>query len=133
MKISSQADIEQLNQTFTILASLSGVEILLKKHPTLSFMLNPGAKSGTDIYSCDESIVAEVFTAVDPMNNKKLEKDADRLEKTEADFRHLFYHTPSNRNVERITTLHPRITFHKLTKNQILCQSGHGLYRENAR
>jgi len=94
----------------------------------MSFNLNPGALAGTDIMSSDESIVAEVFTAVDPMNNQKLKKDADRLQKTEAEFRHLFYYTPSNRNVERITSLHPEIQFHKLTKKQIILPT-RSLYR----
>ena len=112
--------IEQLNQTFTILASLAGAQILLAADPSLTLKLNPGAQAGSDIVSTDMTIVAEVFAAVDPNNNRKLESDIDRLEKTDAKKRHLFYHTPSNRDVSRITVLHPAIIFRKLTKEEIM-------------
>jgi len=112
--------IEQLNQTFTILASLAGSEILLAGNQSLSFDLNPGAGAGPDIISTDKTIVAEVFAAVDPTNNNKLEKDIARLEKVEAEKKHLFYYTPSNRDVARITALHPTIEYRRLLKEEIM-------------
>ena len=124
--------IEQLNQTFTILASLAGVEILLADNPSFVFNLNPGARAGLDIISTDKTIVAEVFAAVDPANNRKLEKDIARLEETKAEKKLLFYFTPSNRDVARITQLHTTIEFRRLLKEEIMVPTSGLRLRESA-
>ena len=70
--------IEQVNQTFTYLASLKAAKYLFAKHKKLlsnqSLVLNLGTASGSDIYSEDGKIIAEVFAATDPQNNQKLKK-----------------------------------------------------------
>jgi hypothetical protein len=57
--------IEQLNQTFTYLASFSAAEYLLKIHPEHSpFVINLGTSPGSDVASKDGLVIAEVFTAL---------------------------------------------------------------------
>ena len=72
--------IEQINQTFTYLASLKAAEYLLNHHPNLeSLTLNIGTRSGHDIETSEiGGVAAEVFAAVHPNNNRKLEKDIER-------------------------------------------------------
>lgn len=71
--------IEQVNQTFTYLVSLSAVEILLTLYPIKSFRVNFGTSSGYDIESLDGDIICECFAATTPDNNNKLKSDAERL------------------------------------------------------
>jgi hypothetical protein len=74
---------EQMNQTFTYLASLEAAQWLLQKHlESAPFILNLGTAKGSDIESEDGQIVAEVFAAVAPNNNRKLAKDIARAAKT---------------------------------------------------
>jgi hypothetical protein len=87
--------VEQLNQTFTYLATLRGVKYLLKRHPKAApFIVNLGTASGPDIVSMDGSIMAEVFAATSPQSNKKLKKDVERVSKTAADHKYVFYYSP---------------------------------------
>jgi hypothetical protein len=77
---------EQMNQTFTYLASLEAAKWLLQKHlESAPFILNLGTAKGSDIESEDGQIVAEVFAAVAPNNNRKLAKDIARAAKTAKD------------------------------------------------
>ena len=73
--------VEQLNQTFTYLASFLATEYLLKIHPSAKpFILNLGARRGLDIESSKcGGIGAEVFAAVNPKNNNKLKKDCEKI------------------------------------------------------
>ena len=72
--------VEQVNQTFTILVSLAAVEWLFNYEPTTApFTLNPGTKSGSDILGQQENLAAEVFAAVRPSNNRKLNLDIERV------------------------------------------------------
>ena len=68
--------IEQLNQTWTYLVTLKALPFLFERHPAAGgFRLNLGTASGTDIKSVVPGVVAaEVFAAVHPKNNRKLEK-----------------------------------------------------------
>lgn len=111
--------IEQLNQMFTILASLAGAEKLLALEAARPLVLNPGARAGHDITSGDGEFVAEVFAAVDPANNKKLEKDIERLRAAEAKRRYLFYYTPSSRDVSRITGGLTDVIVRRLTSEEL--------------
>ena len=73
--------IEQINQTFTYLASFLAAEYLLKKYPlSMPLILNLGASKGLDIESpqCG-GIGAEVFAAVNPNNNNKLKNDCEKI------------------------------------------------------
>lgn len=88
--------IEQLNQTFTYIASARATRILFEKHPGAApFTLNLGAASGSDIASDKQGgIAAEVFAAVNTRNNKKLEKDIVKVGGTAARFKYVFYMCP---------------------------------------
>ncbi|MEA2165120.1 MAG: hypothetical protein QOK37_3247 [Thermoanaerobaculia bacterium] len=90
--------IEQINQTFTYLASFEAVRYLLRHHSKHGpFHLNLGNVKGPDIYSSDGHVVAEVFAAVKPSNNRKLEKDVKKLSVVSAQYRYVFYSCASER------------------------------------
>jgi len=88
--------IEQVNQHFTYLASLRAAELWLNWHPkAIPFTLNLGTTSGFDIESSGEGgIVAEVFSAVNPTNNGKLNKDVKKISGTQAKHKYVFYLCP---------------------------------------
>ena len=95
--------IEQINQTFTYLASVRAARWLLEKHPeTVALRLNLGTAKGSDIESLDwdggrdGSIVAETFASVNPNNNDKLAKDIARVSATGARYRYVFYICPAH-------------------------------------
>ena len=100
--------IEQINQTFTYLASFRGAEYIFRKHLNVKhLLLNLGTSSGFDIESHDSGeIVAEVFASVDPSNNQKLKKDTNRVAKSKAQFKYVFFIAPqhpfSEKTVNRI-------------------------------
>jgi hypothetical protein len=72
--------IEQVNQTFTYLASARAVRLLFRLHPELApFTVNLGTAKGSDIESAAQGgLAAEVFAAVRPTNNHTLAKDLRR-------------------------------------------------------
>jgi hypothetical protein len=88
--------IEQLNQTFTYIASARAARILFEKHPGAApFTLNLGTTAGSDIASDKEGgIAAEVFAAVNTSNNAKLRKDMEKVAATAARFKYVFYMCP---------------------------------------
>lgn len=88
--------IEQLNQSFTYLASFNAAEILFNEHPNVHRLtLNLGTKSGWDVETNDSGgIVAEVFAAVTPSNNNKLNKDIARVSTANAKHRYVFFMCP---------------------------------------
>lgn len=89
--------IEQLNQTFTYKASFQAAAWLLEHHPEHApFCLRLGTSSGTDIESHDGVVLAEVFAAVTPKNNRKLKADLKRLRDRTARHRYVFYLSPTN-------------------------------------
>ncbi len=89
---------EQINQTWTFLAALSATRHLLEMHPEAEgFLLAPGANASIelDIMSCNPGLVgAEIFAAVDPKNNKKLETDLQKLTNRKEQFRYVFFLSP---------------------------------------
>lgn len=90
--------IEQINQTFTYLASVHATRWLFQHHPDAApFRLNLGTAGGTDIESIDGSIAAETFASVDPRNNRKLDKDIDKVGCTTAEHKYVFYISPRDR------------------------------------
>ena len=87
--------IEQLNQTFTCLASVAGARWLVEKHPEcLPAVLNLGTASGYDIQSICGRFVAETFAVTHPASNDKLQKDVRRMQNAEAENRFIFYLSP---------------------------------------
>lgn len=88
--------VEQLNQTFTILASLRAVERLFELHPEANgFRLALGTCSGRDIESVKPNLVAaEVFSATHPNSNNKLRKEIARLEADQSLHRYVFFSCP---------------------------------------
>ena len=97
--------IEQINQTFTYLASAQATRWLFQHHPDAApFRLNLGTAGGTDIESIDGSIAAETFASVDPRNNRKLDKDIDKVACTAAIHKYVFYICPSDTVSEAITS-----------------------------
>lgn len=75
--------VEQINQTWTYLAALAAVRLLLELHPEAGgFSIAPGAHAAQplDVMSRAPGVVgAETFAAVDPRNNRKLTNDLDKL------------------------------------------------------
>lgn len=88
--------IEQLNQTFTYVASARAVKELLVLHPELApFTLNLGTASGSDIESSKNGgLAAEVFAAVSTSNNQKLKKDTGKVGSTTARYKYVFFMCP---------------------------------------
>jgi hypothetical protein len=88
--------IEQLNQTFTYVASARATKLLFELHPELApFTLNLGTAPGSDIESKkDGGLAAEVFAAVSTRNNRKLEKDVARVSDTVARRKYVFFMCP---------------------------------------
>jgi hypothetical protein len=90
--------IEQLNQTFTYLASFSGAEFLFERHPEVKRLdLNLGTSGGSDIETTEgEGIAAEVFAAVTPRNNGKLAADINKVSKSSAKYRYVLFMSPKH-------------------------------------
>jgi len=89
--------IEQVNQTFTHLASFKAAKMLFSWHSGLtSLKMNLGTQSGTDIESdYDGGISAEVFAAVTPASNEKLKKDIEKVSKSQAAHKYVFFMCPN--------------------------------------
>jgi hypothetical protein len=84
--------IEQLNQSFTYLATIEGTRHLLESHPNATpFHLNLGTEPGPDIISRDQTVVAEVFAATNPNSNNKLKRDIERVLTYQARYKYIFY------------------------------------------
>jgi hypothetical protein len=87
--------VEQLNQTFTCLASLKAATWLLSRHPeSAPLRLNLGTTSGSDIEAFDGSLAAETFAAVTPKNNDKLRSDIRKVSLMAARLKYVFYICP---------------------------------------
>ena len=88
--------VEQLNQTFTYLASFKGGEFIFSKHKDVKFLtLNLGTSKGSDIETVDGGgVVAEVFASVDPTNNSKLQKDIKRISSKRSKHKYVFFISP---------------------------------------
>jgi len=88
--------IEQLNQTYTYLASFKAAEHLFGWHLGLAKLtLNLGTSSGSDLESKEfGGIAAEVFAATKPNSNDKLRKDIKKVQGTEAQHKYVFFNCP---------------------------------------
>jgi hypothetical protein len=93
--------IEQVNQTFTYLATFEALRHLFRRHPGAApLVVNLGTASGRDIWSEDGSVAAEVFASVSPKNNRKLQKDLATLASVAATYRYVFYSCPGSQTGE---------------------------------
>ena len=87
---------EQINQSFTYLASFYALEILFTEYPELApFRLNLGTAPGSDIESECGELAAEVFAAVAPTSNQKLKKDINKVIKMDARLKFVFFMCPN--------------------------------------
>lgn len=88
--------IEQINQTFTYLASFRATRLLFDMVPDLKAVsLNLGTAAGYDIESLERGrVAAEVFATVTLKNNNKLAKDMHRIAASDARHRFVFFHAP---------------------------------------
>jgi hypothetical protein len=88
--------IEQLNQTFTYIASARAAKLLLSLQPSLApFTMNLGTSPGSDIESnSGVGLAAEVFAAVNTSNNRKLANDLEKVGRTSAQFKYVFFMCP---------------------------------------
>jgi hypothetical protein len=71
--------IEQINQSMTYLTTACALKWLKAKHPDLHWHGSLGPAGGTDIFSSDESVLCEVFAAVNETNNQKLKRDIEKI------------------------------------------------------
>ena len=88
--------VEQINQTFTYLASFLAAEYLIKQYPNAGpLTLNLGTSKGLDIESSGcGGIGAEVFAAVHPRNNNKLLIDCGKISKRLIAHKYVFFMCP---------------------------------------
>ncbi|WP_201611998.1 hypothetical protein [Psychrobacter immobilis] len=88
--------IEQINQSFTYLASFYALEVLFIEYPELApFRLNLGTAPGSDIESECGELAAEVFAAVAPTSNQKLKKDINKVLQSDAKLKFVFFMCPN--------------------------------------
>ena len=90
--------IEQVNQSFTIMASLAAAEYLLDRFGNFGGLhLNPGARQGRDLISHQPQILAievEVFTCGEGYFRRKLRNDTRRFIGANADHCFVFFYCP---------------------------------------
>lgn len=91
--------IEQINQTATYLVSFHAARFLFSKHGdelSRGLRVNLGTSAGTDVESIEVGIIgAEVFAAVRPSNNNKLQKDIERMIGHHAKHKYVCYYSPN--------------------------------------
>lgn len=101
--------IEQLNQTWTYAVALAAAGKLLDLHPEAEgFQVAPGAHMAIplDIMSMSKGLVgAETFAAVDPRNNRKLQKDLAKMVLRPERHRYVFFCSPRFRGSRRLEAL----------------------------
>jgi hypothetical protein len=87
--------VEQLNQSFTYLASTAAARWLLEHHPDcVPLVLNLGTAPGSDIESRCGRFAAETFAATHPKSNDKLRKDIEKVRTSSAQHRFVFFLSP---------------------------------------
>ena len=92
--------VEQLNQSFTCLATIAAARWLLARHPECApLTLNLGTTPGPDIVSECGQFVAETFAATHPRSNDKLRRDLARVRKVSALHRFVFFLSPVERRL----------------------------------
>ena len=101
---------EQLNQTFTYLASFRSAEYIFKKHPNLKKLkLNFGIESRYDIQSLDtDELQALVFASLNQFSNRILLGDRFRIDNSKAKFKYVFFIAPQHPFSEKTVNLSGR-------------------------
>lgn len=113
--------IEQVNQTFTYLASFAAVEAISHRHPNAwPFQLNLGTSGGSDVESHTASVATEVFAAVRATNNRKLARDIAKVAGTAAAHKYVFYYCPGETCVPISPLSNPQIQVVALTDAQVI-------------
>jgi len=94
--------IEQVNQAFTVYASLKAASHLFATSEAETIKMNVGPHKGFDIevfdYATNAMGVAEVFAAVDPRNNQKLKKDVERVRQSNLRLRRVYFLSPMEKD-----------------------------------
>ncbi|HWP63707.1 MAG TPA: hypothetical protein VNO86_09580 [Candidatus Binatia bacterium] len=109
--------IEQVNQTFTYLASLAAAEVIAQRHPgAWPIELRLGTASGSDVSSSSASVAAEVYAAVHPDSNDKRRKDIEKVRKTSAQHKYVFVYSPGH----AVRQVHDGVKVERLTSEQVL-------------
>lgn len=106
--------IEVMNQAYSDLVVLYAVENLLEKYPDKQFELHMGALNGTDVESIDGSVIAECFATVTAFNNRKLQKDCEKLKEYDAAIdRYIFFYSreDTEEKIESYAQKNREITF----------------------
>jgi len=87
--------VEQLNQSFTYLASIGAARWLLAQHPEcLPLVLNLGTAPGADVESKCGRFVAETFAATHPDSNDKLRRDVAKVAALTGEHKFVFFLSP---------------------------------------
>jgi len=93
--------IEQVNQAFTVSASLKAASHFFATSDAHVIRMNIGAHKGFDLEVYDDASnaigVAEVFAAVDPRNNQKLRRDVERVRSSILPLRRVYFLSPSDK------------------------------------
>ncbi len=101
--------IEQINQTWTYAVALLAVRKLFELHPEVGhYRVAPGAHMSLelDIMSAEPSLIgAETFAAVDPGNNRKLNKDLAKMAERSERHRYIFFASPKFPGTHRLPKL----------------------------
>jgi hypothetical protein len=93
----------------------------VKRHPdALPIRLYLGTAAGCDLESQTAGVAAEVFAAVRPENNRKLQKDMAKVAAAAAAYRYVFYFCPEIVGVPHSVERFPGVTVVPLTKEQVL-------------
>jgi hypothetical protein len=112
---------EQVNQTFTYLASLAAAEQVLQWHPdSAPIRLNLGTSIGLDLESSSRSVIAEVFAAVRKNNNRKLAKDVERVARESANHKYVFFYCPDHAGAAFRLKQFPEVQIVPLTQSQLV-------------
>lgn len=112
--------IEMLNQSFSDIVVLKGVEYLMNKYKGMAFDINLGALNGPDILSDDGSVIAECFSVVSAFNNQKIKMDSDKLMKeNKGKVKYIFFFAKEDKK-DRLNDLivkYPRIKYMRLNND----------------
>ena len=95
--------IEMLNQSFSDIVVLKGVEYLMNKYKGMAFDINLGALNGPDILSDDRTVIAECFSVVSTFNNQKIKTDSDKLMKEDkGKDKYIFFYSHNDKEKGRL-------------------------------
>lgn len=106
--------IEVMNQAYSDLVVLYAVENLLEKYPDKQFELHMGALNGPDIESLDGCVVAECFATVTAFNNRKIQKDCEKIKGYDAAIdRYIYFYSreDTEEKIESYAQKNREITF----------------------